>query len=165
MSRFESFKLGAKYWLQSLNQCLSPHPDLACWSMMLQNPDMTGHTYIQETTCQIRHDSPLCKSECPRLPVWSMLLKCHEILIWGILPSFFPGCVQCWSDSCTVLEDSRSKRQQEYALLSGCRIVSGSSQSHEARGPDEFCASKLFRLLVPHILPFFRLAAVIFFLL
>lgn len=74
--RFESFKLGAKCWLQSLNQCLSPHPWPACWSMTLQNPDTTGHTYIQETTYQIRSDSPLCaKSECPRLPVWSMLLK------------------------------------------------------------------------------------------
>ena len=33
-----------------------------------------------------------------------------------------------------------------------------------AGAPDRFCASKLFKLLlVPHILPFFRLAAIIFF--
>lgn len=50
--------------------------------MTLRNPDTTGHTYIQETTYQIRRDSPLCAhSECPQVPVWSMLLKKvpHEI--------------------------------------------------------------------------------------
>lgn len=51
------------------------------------------------------------------------------------------------------------------ALWSGCRIVSGSSRRPRRAGaPDRSCASKLFKLLlVPHILPFFRLAAIIFF--
>lgn len=67
--------------------------------MTLQNPDTTGHTYIQETTYQIRRDSPLCaKSECPRLPVWSMLLKkkkvSHEILVREFCPVSSQG-VQC----------------------------------------------------------------------
>lgn len=166
--RFESFKLGAKCWLQSLNQCLSPHPWPACWSMTLQNPDTTGHTYIQETTYQIRRDSPLCaKSECPRLPVWSMLLKKKKSIPWNscarILPSFFPGCA-------VLIRFPRGaggsvQAVGKCALLPGCRIVSGSSQSPwRAGAPERFCASKLFKLLlVPHILPFFRLAAIIFF--
>ena len=48
------------------------------------------------------------------------------------------------------------------ARLQDCFL---SSQSPRRAGaPDRSCASELFRLLlVPHILPFFRLAAIIFF--
>ena len=177
--RFESFKLGAKCWLQSLNQCLSPHPWPACWSMTLQNPDTTGHTYIQET----RHDrtylhtrnhisdqkwfSFVCKVRVSSVASLEHVVKKKKSIPWNscarILPSFFPGCA-------VLIRFPRGaggsvQAVGKCALLPGCRIVSGSSQSPwRAGAPDRFCASKLFKLLlVPHILPFFRLAAIIFF--
>lgn len=136
--RFESFKLGAKCWLQSLNQCLSPHPWPACWSMTLQNPDTTGHTYIQETTYQIRRDSPLCaKSECPRLPVWSMLLKkkkvSHEILVREFCPVSSQG-VQCWSDSREVLE-VRSRPSASASSCPAAGLFPGAARAHGGREP------------------------------
>lgn len=166
--RFESFKLGAKCWLQSLNQCLSPHPWPACWSMMLQNPDMTGHTYIQETTYQIRHDSPLCaKSECSRLPVWSMLLK--KSVPWNscarILPSFFPGCVQCWSDSCEVLE-VRSKPSASMPSCPAAGLFPGAARAHERGSPGQvLCFKAVQTAACPAHLAFLQASCNNFFLL
>lgn len=104
--RFESFKLGAKCWLQSLNQCLSPHPWPACWSMTLRDPDTTGHTYIQEPTHPIRRDCPLCAhSESSGARSEHVVKKGAP---WDscprVLPSVSPGCAQCWPESREVLE-------------------------------------------------------------
>lgn len=130
---------------------------------------MTGLTYTQETTYQIRHDSPLCaKSECPWLPVWSMLLKKKYSMKFSLKNSaqFLPGV-------CAVLIRSPARCgrvwwEQSAKALSGSRVEDSWREQlelMEGRHPaDRSCASELCKLLlVPHILPFFRLAAIIFF--
>ena len=147
--RFESFKLGAKCWLQSLNQCLSPHPWPACWSMTLQNPDTTGHTYIQET----RHDrtylhtrnhisdqkwfSFVCKVRVSSVASLEHVVKkkkvSHEILVREFCPVSSQG-VQCWSDSREVLE-VRSKPSASAPSCPAAGLFPGAARAHGGREP------------------------------
>lgn len=109
----------------------------------------------------------VCKVRVSSVASLEHVIKKKKSIPWNscarILPSFFPGCA-------VLIRFPRGaggsvQAVSKCVLLPGCRIVSGSSQSPwRAGAPDRFCASKLFKLLlVPHILPFFRLAAIIFF--
>lgn len=134
--RFESFKLGAKCWLQSLNQCLSPHPWPACWSMTLRDPDTTGHTYIQEPTHPIRRDCPLCAhSESSGARSEHVVKKGAP---WDscprVLPSVSPGCAQCWPESLRGAGGS-VQAVGTCALWPGCRIVSWAARARGGREP------------------------------
>ena len=107
----------------------------------------------------------MCTLKSPQVPVRSMLLKKvpREIPVRESCPGS-PRAVRSADQSpakCWRFGPSR-RHVRPLARLQDCFL---SSQSPRRAGAlDRSCDSELFRLLlVPHILPFFRLAAIIFF--
>lgn len=130
-------------------------------------------TYIHAaTTYQILDIIFLCVHSKPDLwlPLWSMLLNPKYNMRWSCEKSaeFLPRvCARYWTRSPARCGGARAGGPHTRLPPWGCKTPSGSAQNRVREGPHAntgyVLQSCLKLLLVSHILPFFRLAAIIFF--